>query len=78
MFDRISGIYPAELKLNKVNFSADTEAPFLYLNLSISVSTVYTNIYDNFYFNILNFTFIDGDVPEFIEYMSRDMTKPTK
>ena len=42
MVDRI---YPAELQLKKAN-SSDTDAPFLDLNLSISIGTVSTKIYD--------------------------------
>ena len=58
-------IYPAELQLNKANAS-DNEAAFLDLNLSIHNDTVSTKIYDkrdNFDFDILNFQFLDGDVP---------------
>ena len=42
------------------------EAPFLDLNLSISNGTVSTKIYDkrdDFDFDIVNFPFLDGDVP---------------
>ena len=61
MVDRI---YPAELQLNKAN-SSDTEAPFLDLNLSISDGTVFTKIYDKRDdFDIVNFPFLDGDVPQ--------------
>ena len=59
-------IYPADLQLNKAN-SSDTEAPFLDLNLSISNSTVSTNVYDkrdDFDFDIVNFPLLDGDVPQ--------------
>ena len=42
MVDRI---YLAELQLNKTN-SSDTEAPFLDLNLFISIGTILTKIYD--------------------------------
>ena len=62
MVDRI---YPAELQLNKAN-SYYTKAPFLDLNLSISNGTVSTKIYDkrdDFDFDIVNFPFLDGDVP---------------
>ena len=62
MVDRI---YPTELQLNKAN-SSDTEAPFLDLNSSISNATVSTKIYDkrdDFDFDIVNFPFLDGDVP---------------
>ena len=58
-------IYPPELKLNKANTS-DTEAPFLDLHLSVSNVFVSSKIYDkhdDFDFNIVNFPFLDGDVP---------------
>ena len=67
MVDRI---YPAELQLNKVN-SSDTEAPFLDLNLSISNGTGSTKIYDkrdDFDFDIVSFSFLDGDVPRRTSY----------
>ena len=59
-------IYSAELQLNKANAS-DTEAAFLDLNLSIQNDIVSTKIYDkrdDFNFDIVNFPFIDGDVPQ--------------
>ena len=62
MVDRI---YPTELKLNRAN-SSDTEAPFLDFNLYISNGTVSTKIYDkrdDFYFDIVDFPFLAGDVP---------------
>ena len=58
-------MYPSELQLNKAN-NSDTEAPFLDLHLSISNSFVSSKIYDkrdDFDFDILNFSFLDGDVP---------------
>ena len=60
-------IYPAELQLNKANAS-DTEAASLDLNLSIHNDTVSTKIFytskrDDFDFDIVNFPFLDGDVP---------------
>ena len=58
-------IYPAELQLNKANAS-DTEAAFLDLNLSIHNDIISTKIYDkrgDFNFDIVNFPFLDGDVP---------------
>ena len=64
-------IYPAELQLNKAN-SFDTEASFLDLNLSIS-STVSTKIYDKrdyFDFDVVNFPFLDSDVPRRTSYGS--------
>ena len=61
----VHGIYTAELQLNKANAS-DTEAAFLDLNLSIHNDIVSTKIYDkrdDFNFDIVNFPFLDGDVP---------------
>ena len=61
----INQIYPSELQLNKANTS-DTEAPFLDLHLSISYGFVSSKIYDkrnNFDFDMVNFPFLDGDVP---------------
>ena len=58
-------IYPAELQLNEANAS-DTEAVFLELNLSIHNDIISTKIYDKrdyFNFDIVNFPFLDGDVP---------------
>ena len=54
-----------ELQLNKANVS-DTEASFLDLHLSISdgfVKTKFFNKRDDFDFNIVNFPFLDCDVP---------------
>ena len=68
MVDRI---YPAELQLNRAN-SSDTEAPFLDLNLCISNGTVSTKIYDkrdDFDFDIVNYPFLDGDVPPGVPHM---------
>ena len=61
----VNQIYPPQLQLNKAHTS-DTEAPFLDLHLSISngfVSSTFYNTRDDFDFNILNFPFLDGDVP---------------
>ena len=58
-------IYPAEPQHNKANAS-DSEAAFLDLNLSIHNDTVSTKLYDKrdeFDFYIVNFPFLDGDVP---------------
>ena len=71
----VNQIYPSELQLNKANTS-DTEAPFLDLHLSISNGFVSSKIYDkrdDFDFDIVNFPFLDGDVPRcpfFLEYIS--------
>ena len=61
----VNQIYPPELRLNKTNIS-DTEAPFLDLHLSVSNGFVSSKIYDKrdvFDFDIVNFPFLDGDVP---------------
>ena len=63
----VNRIYPPELQLNKANTS-DTEAPFLDLHLSRLSSNrfVSTKIYDkrdDFHFDIVNFPFLDSDVP---------------
>ena len=61
----VGQIYHTELQLNKVN-SSDTEAPFLDLNLSITNGIVSSKIYDkqdDFNFILVNFPFLDGDVP---------------
>ena len=61
MVDRI---YPAELQLNNAN-SSDIEAPFFDLNICVSNGTV-TKIYDkrdDFDFGLVNYPFLDGDIP---------------
>ena len=61
----VGQIYPTELQLHKANYS-DSEAPFLDLNLSITNGIVSSKIYDkrdDFNFEIVNFPFLDGDVP---------------
>ena len=66
----VSQIYPSELQLNKANAS-DTEVAFLDLHLSISNDIVSTKIYDkrdDFDFEIVNFPFLDGDVPRSTSY----------
>ena len=66
----VGQIYPTELPINKGN-STDTEAPFLDLNLSITNGIVSSKIYDkldDFNFEIVNFPFIDGDVPRSPSY----------
>ena len=68
-FEQMVGhIYPTELQLNKANSS---EAPFLDLNLSITNGIVSSKIYDkqdDFNFEIVNFPFLDGDVPRSPSY----------
>ena len=70
-FEQMVGqIYPTELQLNKAN-SSDTEAPFLDLNLSITNDIVSSKSYDkrdDFNFEIVNFPFLDGDVPRSPSY----------
>ena len=63
-------IYLSEIQLNKANTS-DTKAAFFYLHLSISTDIVSTKIYDkrdDFDFEIVNFPFLDGDVPRSTSY----------
>ena len=58
-------IFPSVHQLNKVNVS-DTETSFLDLHLSISDGFVKSKIYDkrdDFDFDIVNVSFLDGDVP---------------
>ena len=65
-FEQMVGqIYPTDLQLNKANPS-DTEAPFSDLNLSITIGIASSKIYDkrdDLNFEIVNFLFLDGDVP---------------
>ena len=66
----VSQIYPSELQLNKAN-TTDTKAAFLDLHLSISNDIVYSKIYDrrdHFDFEIVNFLFLDDDVPRSTSY----------
>ena len=66
----VNRIYPSELQLNKANVS-DAEASFLDLHLSISDGFVKIKIYDkgdDFDFDIVNFPFLDGDVPRSASY----------
>ena len=66
----INRIYPAELQLNN-SYTSDTEAIFLDLYLSVSNGFVSSKIYDkrdDFDFDIVNFPFLDGDVPRSTSY----------
>ena len=66
----VKQIYPPELQLNKVN-NTDTEAPFIALHLSIANGFVSSKIYDkcdDFDFDIVNFPFLDSDVPRRASY----------
>ena len=61
----VNHIYPSELQLRKPNVS-DTEASFLDFHLSILdgfVKTKFLDKRDDFDFDIVNFPFLDGDVP---------------
>ena len=68
----VNQIYPTELQLKKANISdSDTEAPFLDLHLSVAKGFVSSEIYDKRYdsdFDIVNFPFLDGDVPRRASY----------
>ena len=66
----VSQIYPSDLQMNKTNTS-DTKAAFLDLHLSIINDIVCTKIYDkrdDFDFEIVNFPFLDCDVPRSTSY----------
>ena len=66
----VGQIYHTELQLNKAN-SSDTEAPFLDLDLSITNGIISSKIYDkrdDFNIEIVNFPFLDGDVPRSPSY----------
>ena len=67
---KVGQIYSTELQLNDAN-SSDTEASFLDLNLSITNGIVSSKIYhkqDDFNLEIVNFPFLDGDVPHSPSY----------
>ena len=67
---KVNQIYPPELQLNKA-YTTDTETPFLDLHLSIANGFVSSRIYDkrdDFDFDIVNFLFLDGDVPRRASY----------
>ena len=66
----VNQIYPPELQLTKAN-TTDTEAPFLDIHLSTANGFVSSKIYDkrdDFNFDIVNFPFLDGDVPRRASY----------
>ena len=71
----VNQIYPPELQLNKANTS-DTEASFLDLHLSISNGFVLSKYYDkrdDTDFDIVNFTFLHGDVPRRPSYGAHEI-----
>ena len=62
---RVNRIYPSELQLNKANISY-ADASFLDLHLSVSDGFVMTKNYDkqdDFDFDIVDFPFLDDNVP---------------
>ena len=66
----VNRIYPSEFQFNKTNVS-DTEASLLDLHLSLSDGFVKTKIYDkrvDFDFDIVNYSFLDGDDPRLTSY----------
>ena len=66
----VKQIYPSERQLNKAN-SSNTEASFLDLHLTISDVLVSFKIYDkrdDFDFDIVNFPFLDGNIPRATSY----------
>ena len=66
----VSRIYPSELQLNKANV-LDAKASFLDLHFSISedlVNIIFYDKRDDFDFDIVNFPFLDGDVPRSASY----------
>ena len=64
----VNQIYPSELQLNKASMS-DTEAPFIDLHLSVANGFLSSKIYDKRGdFDIVNFPFLDGDVPRHASY----------
>ena len=67
---KVNQIYPPELQLNRAN-TTDTEVPFLDVLLSIANGFVSFQIYNKRYdfdFDIVNFPFLDGDVPRRASY----------
>ena len=63
-------IYPTQLQLNKANTS-NTKTAFLDLDISIEDDIIITKIYDkrdDFTFNIVNFPYLDSDVPKSPSY----------
>ena len=68
--DFVKTIYPRELTLNKANIS-DQAASFLDLDISIKDNVLSTKIYDkrdDFNFDIVNYPYLDGDVPRSTSY----------
>lgn len=64
--NHIQDIYPKELILTKSS-SSDTDVVFLDLHLTIKDNCVKTSLYDkrdDFNFDIVNFPFLDGNIPK--------------
>ena len=62
----IDKIYPKELILNKSNVSS-TDVSFLDLHLTLNNNVLKTNLYDkrdDFNFDIVNFPYLDGNIPK--------------
>ena len=68
--EHIPDIYPRELQLKKANTS-DKEASFLDLNIKVIRNNIHTSVYDkrdDFGFPIINFPWLNGDVPRLPSY----------
>ena len=66
----IKDIYPSELQLNKAN-KWNKETQFLDLNIKIVDNKIQTSVYDkrdDFGFKIVNYPWLDGDVPRLPSY----------
>ena len=66
----VNQIYPFEQQWNKAN-TTDTKAPFLDLHLPVANGFVSSKISDkrnDFDFYIVNFPFLDGDIPRRASY----------
>ena len=67
----IPDIYPAELWLNKANIS-DKETSFFDFNIKVIGKDNHTNVYDkrdDFGCPIINFPWLNGDVPRLPSYV---------
>ena len=68
--EHIPDIYRRELQLNKANTS-DKETSFSDLNIKVVGSNIHTSVYDkcdDFGFPIVNFPWLNGDVPRLPSY----------
>ena len=63
----VSQIYPSKLQLDKANTS-DTALSDLHLSNSNDIVSTKINGRDDFDFEIVNFPFLDGDVPHSTSY----------